>query len=775
MQIFYYLAVVRNISRLSSKQTMNTTNDYDFFLNDPDITQTAEPETLYTLNRDLSLAQRIIEQTDTNLFLTGKAGTGKTTFLRHLCQTSDKRMIVLAPTGVAAINARGVTIHSFFQLSFSPWIPGRGFAKEERRFFKLNATKRKLISSLDLIVIDEISMVRPDTLDAIDEIMRRHKDPRLPFGGAQLLLIGDLRQLAPVVREEEWKLLAPYYASPYFFESKALTEAGFVTVELSAIFRQSDREFIRLLNEVREGTAGKETLSILNRRVNSGFIPPEGKKYIRLTTHNRIANNINDSRLQTISEPEYVYNAEISGNFPESSYPAEKTLVLKKGAQVMFVKNDAGTERQFFNGMLGVITDLDASTVTVLPDSAEEPITIGALVWENTGYSIDEETQEIRQTIEGTFRQIPLRTAWAITIHKSQGLTFSYAIIDTAAAFAPGQAYVALSRCRSLEGMVLDSPIPGNAIIIDRKVNDFLDFQNSNRPGEAALAEMQTRYIKSLLSDLFNFHLLKAAFDDFRRAVDEFLAPLYTELYTEYSRMAEKIKEEIVEVADRFSNRYFSTISDSKKFDTDSTLKERIMKGCAYFIDHINDIDLLLKNTPKSLSNKTYMKRLQNSYENLTHLLAIKKFICMEMQSCPFTVADYLKIKAKAVLNADDYYKSLTEQKAKPKNVKIRKEKKEKKPKGYSVAESVKMFKEGKTIEEIAIDRNLAVNTIITHIAQAISDNRLSLEMAVDNESIQKFSEIRDLNPDLTLYEVAKLAENEIDPTAAHLLAKIKH
>lgn len=753
---------------------MNTPTDYDIFLNDPDFTDVAEPETVYTLNRDLSLAQRIIEQTDTNLFLTGKAGTGKTTFLRNICASTNKRMIVLAPTGVAAINAGGVTIHSFFQLSFSPWIPARGFVTEKQRFFKLNATKRKIISSLDLIVIDEISMVRPDTLDAIDEIMRHHKDPRLPFGGAQLLLIGDLRQLAPVVREEEWKLLAPHYASPYFFESKALIEAGFVTVELSTIFRQSDREFIRLLNEVREGTAGTETLAIINRRVNTRFIPPEDKKYIRLTTHNRLANNINDTRLRMISAPEHIYNAEISGNFPESSYPVDKTLTLKKGAQVMFVKNDSGSERQFFNGMLGVVTDLDESTVTVLPDGATDPITVGALVWENTGYSIDKETQEIRQTIEGTFRQIPLRTAWAITIHKSQGLTFSNAIIDTASAFAPGQAYVALSRCRSLDGIVLDSPIPSHAIIIDRKVNDFLNYQNNNRPGEDALVEMQTRYIKSLLSDLFNFHLLKADFEDFRRAVDEYLAPLYTELYNKYSRMATKIKEKIVDVADKFSSLHLNGITDARSFEANSAFKERIMKGCEYFIAHLDEIDYLLENTPRKLDNKTYLKRLQNSYENLFRLLSIKKNICEAMQSRPFTVADYLEIKAKAVLDADNFNSYFPIEQLNLKKQKTEKEKRVKKPKGYSVAETVRMFNEGKSIEEIATDRNLAITTIIGHIAQAINDNRIILEDVVDTETIRKFSEIRKQNPYISMFAVAKKAEDSIDPIAAHLLAKLK-
>ena len=435
----------------------------------------SEPEAAMQINRELDLARRIVEETGANLFLTGKAGTGKTTFLKRLRDASRKRMVVLAPTGVAAINAGGMTLHSFFQLPFSPFVPGRGFLGEEKRFYRMSKEKRRLISSLDLIVIDEISMVRPDTLDGVDRLLRRMRGIDRPFGGIQLLLIGDLRQLAPVVRPDEWEMLRGFYSSPYFFESHSLREAGFLTVELKTIYRQQDPEFISLLNAVRDGNAGREVLCSLNRMCRPAD-QEEEIRTIRLTTHNRIADDTNARHLAILPGDAKVFEARIKGKFPESSYPADKYLTLKIGARVMFIKNDTGADRRYYNGLIGTVTGMTEDTVYVVPDDDEyDAIEATFSEWENTSYRVDEETKEIRQYTDGVFAQIPLRLAWAITIHKSQGLTFDKAVIDAGQSFAPGQLYVALSRCRSLAGMRLETPLSPNAVIIDRDINSFID------------------------------------------------------------------------------------------------------------------------------------------------------------------------------------------------------------------------------------------------------------------------------------------------------------
>ena len=407
-------------------------------------------------NNELLTAWDFVENTGRSIFLTGKAGTGKTTFLKTVMQQSRKRPIVVAPTGVAAINAGGVTIHSFFQLPFSPYVPG---AKVESKF-DFSKEKRKIIASIDLLIIDEISMVRADLLDAIDAVLRRFRDHNLPFGGVQLLLIGDLAQLTPVVTPEDERLLKPYYDTPYFFGSKALQQIDYVTIQLEHVYRQQDESFIQILNEVRNGHPSAETLEKLNSRaiLNSQFSIPNSQLAIRLTTHNHLANYYNESELQKLPGRSYHYHAEISGTFPDYSYPTAETLELKVGAQVMFVKNDPSGERLYYNGRIGRVMEASEKHLTVYCEGDANAIEVEPLEWENTRYTLNEVTREIESEVQGTFKQLPLRLAWAITIHKSQGLTFDHAIIDANQSFAPGQVYVALSRCRTLEGLVLATP-----------------------------------------------------------------------------------------------------------------------------------------------------------------------------------------------------------------------------------------------------------------------------------------------------------------------------
>ena len=454
-------------------------------------------------NPELELAWTIIETTGANLFLTGKAGTGKTTFLKNLRKHTSKRMVVLAPTGIAAINAEGVTIHSFFQLPLSPYIPGTTFNHGENKYQKFNKVKRDILRTLDLLVIDEISMVRADLLDAVDSVMRSYRDYGKPFGGVQLLLIGDLQQLSPVIKDNEWELLKSVYDTPYFFSSKALAQASYHTVELKTVYRQQDVSFISLLNKIREKKADETTLAELNKRYIPGFTPSKDSNYIRLTTHNYQAQSVNDHELAQLQSEEHTYTAEVEGVFPETSYPADKQLVLKQGAQVMFIKNDP--EKRFFNGMIGEVVSLDSNSIVVKSKESGEAFSLEKAEWANCKYTIDNETKEIKETVEGVFRQYPLRLAWAITIHKSQGLTFDHAIIDISHSFAHGQAYVALSRCRTLEGIILSAPLQREAIIADSVVDTFVGNIDKYTPSEATVSMLQQKYMIQVLDELFDF------------------------------------------------------------------------------------------------------------------------------------------------------------------------------------------------------------------------------------------------------------------------------
>ena len=421
-------------------------------------------------NNELRLAWDFVEHTGRSIFLTGKAGTGKTTFLRKVVEKSRKRTIVVAPTGVAAINAGGVTIHSFFQLPFTPFVPG---VKIDNKY-DFSRDKRKIIASIDLLIIDEISMVRADLLDAIDSVLRRYREHHLPFGGVQLLLIGDLAQLTPVVTPEDERLLSPHYNTPYFFGSKALGLINYVTIQLEHVYRQQDMDFIDILNQIRGGRLSEQALALLNRCYRPGFEPNASETFIRLTTHNNQANTYNDNKLNALPDNAFQFQAQIKGTFPDYSYPTSEMLVLKRGAQVMFVKNDPSSEHRYYNGRIGVVDYIDENQIVVSCDGDDEPIAVEQLEWENTRYTLNEATREIEAEVLGTFRQYPLRLAWAITIHKSQGLTFEHAIIDANYAFAPGQVYVALSRCRTLQGLVLAAPLDARAIISDERVGTYI-------------------------------------------------------------------------------------------------------------------------------------------------------------------------------------------------------------------------------------------------------------------------------------------------------------
>ena len=602
-------------------------------------------------NPELDLARQIIANTDTHLFLTGKAGTGKTTFLRNLRQESPKRMVVVAPTGIAAINAEGVTIHSFFQLPFGPHIPGTHTSdRGKNKRFQFRKSKINILRSIDLVVIDEISMVRADTLDAIDEVLRQYRHNNRPFGGVQMLMIGDMQQLAPVAREEEWRLLSPYYKTPYFFSSHALAQSEFVTVELKHVYRQSDKHFISILNKVRTNTADDSTLAELNQRYIPDFKPRKEDAYIRLTTHNRQADAINQRELDAIKAPSATFAAEVEGDFPEISFPTDRQLVLKVGAQVMFIKNDPTAEKAFYNGMIGEVTSFEEDCIVVHATKENEYVKVSPTIWENTRYDIDSSTKEITEEVIGKFKQYPLKTAWAITVHKSQGLTFEHAILDVQYSFAHGQTYVALSRCKSMEGMVLSAPIPRHAIINDMLVDSFTHDPRHQQPDAQQLNMMERRFFLQTITDLFDISPIRFGYDSLIRLMREHF---YASCPTEYNDWQEEFAhlKETENVALRFRALYEPIIMQKEDYANDPYLQERIQSGAKYFSEQIERTADLLKKTNLPTNNKTISERRNNIIQNLEQVYELKSAMLTYVATKGFQLKDYLQKKAKASID----------------------------------------------------------------------------------------------------------------------------
>lgn len=595
-------------------------------------------------NHEIGLARLFIEQTDTNVFLTGRAGTGKTTFLRRLREDSPKRMIVVAPTGVAAINAGGVTIHSFFQLPLSPYIPGMQFSESGRKQYTFSKEKKNILRSLDLLVIDEISMVRADLLDAIDSVLRRYKDHSRPFGGVQLLMIGDLQQLSPVVKENEMQLLKSYYDTYYFFGSHALKQSNYVTIELNTIYRQTDQRFVEILNAIRERRVDKQLLAKLNERYIPNFYSDDG--YIRLTTHNHTAQQYNQSRLDELPSKLYSYQAQVQGNFAESLYPADATLLLKEGAQVMFIRNDDTAQGRYYNGKIGFVKSLSAKSIVVQCD--DDAYSIEPSEWANSRYILDEETKEIREEVEGTFRQYPLRLAWAITIHKSQGLTFEKAVIDAASSFAHGQVYVALSRCKSLEGLVLASPVNTSSIISDITVSDFMHNGVAlTQEATTQLGRLQRDYYYKLLDELFGFQLLRRDFDQVKRLLDEFFYKLYPALVNQYAEKARLFGVHLTDVSTRFRLQYMALLQQSADCAENVHLQERIAKAATYFHETLGNLLLdLLEATKVDSDNQVVSKRINEALFNLRESFNLKRKLMHHFANHPFSVKEYLHAKA---------------------------------------------------------------------------------------------------------------------------------
>jgi hypothetical protein len=614
----------------------------------------------YQSNPQLELAFDFLQYTNQNIFLTGKAGTGKTTFLRNLKKLSPKRMVVVAPTGVAAINAGGVTIHSFFQMSFGPQIPvdpdqqrqvavpaDGNVAAGIKRFSR---EKINIIRSLDLLVIDEISMVRADILDGIDEVLRRYKNRYKPFGGVQLLMIGDLQQLAPVVKEDDWAILKDYYDTCFFFSSRALKRSKFLGIELNHIFRQSDQRFIELLNKVRENRMDAATLQELNKRYIPDFNPEEKEGYITLTTHNYQSQQINDSKLGKLKTKSHRFKAEVQGEFPEYSYPTDLELELKVGSQVMFVKNDLSPEKRFYNGKIGKIISIGDDEIEVQCPGDQESIELVKVEWQNSKYTLNETTQEIDEDVIGTFTQFPLKLAWAITIHKSQGLTFEKAIIDARASFAHGQVYVALSRCKTLEGLVLSSSIADFSVKNDTTVIQFSDDVERNQPGPSELEKSRKDYVQQLLSELFDFKPMQRQIHYLQKLWEEHSAQLLGTLKTQLDSMTQPLQTELIEVADKFGIQIRQLIAASANAEENEQLQERVKKASDYFAGKLLSIvEEPFSAATLDTDNKAIRKNFNDAADKFRKEIQIKK-VCLQLCKNGFTIKTFLETKSKAAI-----------------------------------------------------------------------------------------------------------------------------
>jgi len=616
-------------------------------------------------NPQLKLAHDFVQYTGKNIFLTGKAGTGKTTFLHNLKKISPKRMIVVAPTGVAAINAGGVTIHSFFQMPFTPYIPVDYLNDQVSSIvdnqelstghWKLNRDKINIIKSLDLLVIDEISMVRADILDQVDAILRRYKNRNKQFGGVQLLMIGDIQQLAPVIKDEEWNMIKKYYETVFFFSSKALQKTDFISIELKHIYRQSDITFIHILNQIRENKLDEASINILNGRYIHGFRPKPDEGYITLTTHNSQSREINDLELKKLSGKMHEFSAFIEGQFPEYSYPTDQKLGLKIGAQVMFVKNDSSREKLFFNGKIGKITKIEEHIIYVQCPNDRDEIPVETVKWQNMQYSINEETKEIMENEIGSFVQYPLKLAWAITIHKSQGLTFERAIIDANAAFAHGQVYVALSRCKTLEGLILSSRIDAKGIISNPKVDDFSRDVAENPPKPDFLEESKRNYQLNLLLDLFDFTALLRKIYSGKKMIKELAIDASQEFGQKLDQMIDSVKKELLTVSEKFELQIKQLIPQNPDIEINTALQERIIKASIYFKEKTDfQIDFAQKVLQIDTDNKAVRKSIIKFNEELLAILNLK-VLCLESCANGFTVKKYLDTRAKAAIEPSKF------------------------------------------------------------------------------------------------------------------------
>jgi len=668
-------------------------------------------------NPEFAIAEQFALYTNKHFFLTGKAGSGKTTLLRHIARKTTKNFVIVAPTGVAAINAGGVTIHSQFNLPLTSFIPSSDWVDlnvvTNRRalveHMQFRKDKRKVIQEMELLIVDEVSMVRSDILDAVDFVMRTVRRNSKPFGGVQVMLIGDMHQLPPVVKDNEWSVLKNYYSSPYFFDSVVWKQLNAAEIELKKIYRQSDERFLRLLNNIRHQRLDEDDYEELKKRYNPSFRPTE-PGYIVLSTHNNKANSVNENELRKLSSTLHEFDANVQGDFPEHIYPCDKVLRLKEGAQVMFTRNDAA-EGKYYNGKLATIKSINDDDVTVTFQSNNEDYKLKREVWENISYKVDENQDKIEKNVNGTFSQYPLRLAWAITIHKSQGLTFDKVIIDAGASFAAGQVYVALSRCTTLEGIVLHSLITQSALHGDEKITEFSEAHHSESDLEEFLDEAKEAYANEQLKRYFDFNKLRLKISDWKEELFESNIPEKEKALELFDTITANI-EAIVSTAEKFEPQLNRLLED---FNRDKrnivSIKERSSKGIEYFTEQI--FTLLIKPMHEHITDlayktkvKRYVQQLQQVEDNFwvkVNQLYTARFMDEQLYTGERKFRkEILKSVSTSITNG-------------------------KKEKGGTYKDTLDLYKQGKSAKEIAEIRGLTEGTIKGHFARWIASGEIDV------------------------------------------------
>ncbi len=713
-------------------------------------------------NTQFRRAVSIVNHTDRHLFLTGKAGTGKTTFLKYIREHTFKKLVVVAPTGVAAINAGGMTIHSFFQLPFGTFIANKneGWNQIDSRVYNTNQLlgqsrirrkKRNLIRELDLLIIDEISMVRADLLDAVDlllrHIRRRHHEP---FGGIQMVYIGDLFQLPPVVKKHDWQLMQPFYEGPFFFNSRAVKEVPPIYLELKKIYRQDDPAFISLLNNIRNNSCSRPELELLDRYYQPDFIPKKEEGFITLTSHNYLADQINRRELDKLSGRLYKQEAELEGDFPESAYPVDKILELKNGAQIMFIKNDKGEDRRYYNGKTGTIQRIEGKKIYIKFPDEPELLELEKETWRNIRYQYDEEKDNIKEKEIGSFRQYPIRLAWAVTIHKSQGLTFKKAIIDAGRAFAAGQVYVALSRLTSIEGLVLRSQITPASIRTNELV---LQFANNELPEEEldkTLEEAQRRFLKQSVLTAFHWDKLLNRLAQYQEASGN--TPAQSRLIE--TGWINELKVHLLE-EQKVGLKFVPVLEKLLQRKTSyPRLHQRTKAAVEWFTKDLDE--KIVREVDKHIQELRIKKRTKKKVRLLQNLLQGFNEKKLQLDQAQIITEGLLQEKESHILinAATERYRSRKEATRSGPDQSVKPQK------GSSAKHSLSLFREKKTTEEIARLRELKENTIINHLITFIPTGEITIHELFAPEKVAALSSLIKENPEATSSEIREKSGN---------------
>jgi len=687
------------------------------------------------------LAHEFSEATAESIFLTGKAGTGKTTFLKNLRNNTRKQIAITAPTGVAAINAEGVTLHSFFQLPFTPFVPTPAGRHNLLEKAKISGIKRKIYRELDILVIDEISMVRADILDAIDTILRHHRfRPNDPFGGVQVIYIGDLYQLPPVALSEEWKVLEPYYASPFFFHSQVVQQQQPIYVELDKIFRQKNADFIRLLNEVRNNKLTEYGFNLLKSRYQPDFKLEDHEDYIVLTTHNAKANSINSEEMSKISGKIHQFKATIKGDFPERNYPNDAVLELKVGAKVMFIANDNNYPRLYFNGKIGVITEIDELGIHVACEDVDE-ILVSLEVWRNIRYTVNKTNGQIEEEELGSFTQFPLRLAWAITIHKSQGLTFDKAIIDAESAFSSGQVYVALSRCRSLEGIALTSPIYRESLEINKCVVKYAENKLPTDTLTQKLNSAKLKYTEHLLESVFDFKFAIGLLNSLLSLAKKNSKSINEEGKNHIKKLHQSAQD-LKTVADKFiiQLQYLSQQHNPVK------IEERITAASDYFVTQLKEIIITSTHSPAEIYNSEVAKEYKETLKMIFTELSLKKHLIAGIKN-DFSIEKYHQLKdnfkiPRFTIKFQDPFMQEDANKMPNDYPNVRKNSVGKIP---SPNLTLELYQKGMSVEEMMETRKLAQATVEGHLLKFIATGEVARSFFIDDEQAELVIKLLDL------------------------------